>query len=311
MKRVEMKVGVMRDNKKTDVPMEEVQSDDVQIEDDKRKDVQIEDDKRKDVQIEDVPKKDDAKKDVLKLDVPKNEPRPKIPPLKRAHSSSKCVQPGKDLCLGLDLGHFSQLVNSSGCDKCDGHTPDDSHPPRRGQLPHKKNSHFRQPTDHEKDQAIHSTTHLEAQPTFNTMEEIRRYVKSHGKSICRRTDLMGGVKGILGMPMIEQHMFEVARKVFRKPMQKCRFRPLYYVGRQMGEAISIVLDMIPCVKNKPDMYTYLVWMFMRMCCALRKLRVMIRQIAVTYMVLTTKNRVLPTCHMMEGMFLECDSGSIL
>jgi len=60
----------------------------------------------------------------------------------------------------------------------------------------------------------------------------------------------------------------------------------------MGEAISMVLDMIPCVKNKPDLHNYLVWMLMRMCCALRKIRVTIRQIALAYLVLTTKERVL-------------------
>ncbi len=298
----------MDDAPMEDVPMHEAPMDDAKVEDvptkeDATKDVQVYV-PNQDVQIY-VPTKEDATKAVQVYVQKKDAPRPKILPRKRAHSSecTKCVQPRKDLCLGLDP---SQHVSSSGCDEHDGHTQDDSRPSRRGQLPYKNNSSFGPPIDCEKDQGIQSTTHQstthqstthqssthqEAQPT---MEEIRKYVKSHGKSICRSTNLMGGVKGILGMPTIERYVFEVARKVLRKPMQKRRFRPLYYIGRQMGEAISMVLDMIPCVINKPDLYNYLVWMLMKLCLVLRKLRYTIREIALTYMQLFTEERVLPT-----------------
>ncbi len=90
--------------------------------------------------------------------------------------------------------------------------------------------------------------------------------------------------GILGIPKIKEYVFKVSHKVFRLRMQNRKYRPLYYVGQQP------VLDLFPCVDEKPD---YLVWLLMKLSCAMRKLRVTTRRVAVQDIRMST-DKVLTT-----------------
>lgn len=92
---------------------------------------------------------------------------------------------------------------------------------------------------------------------------------------------------MLGTTNIEKDVFKISHKVFRMRMKKHKYRPLYYIGQQLSNAISIVLDLLPCMEDKPDLHNYLVWLLIKMCCAIRNLRATMRQVALQDMRLST------------------------